>query len=280
VSKWPLDAYLRVERLPTLWCPGCGIGIVVKALIMAIDSAKLDPDKIVLVSGIGCTGRAPGYLKFDSFHATHGRAIPLATGVKLTNPELKVVVISGDGDLFSIGGNHIIHAARRNIDMLVLCVNNFVYGLTGGQVAPTTPTGAKTKTTPLGNLEQPFNLVSIVATAGATFVARWTVIHVPQLKKSIEKALKRRGFSFIEIVAPCPTHFCRANNISPIEALERLQKVSEIKNGLDPREATLDFGSKIVCGEFVDEEREEYTTLIYSLIKERSGKDVRNVVSA
>ena len=201
-EKHPLDAYLRVDRLPLLWCPGCGSGLIVNCFLRGLLKSELILDKVAVVSGIGCAGRAAGYIKLDSFHTTHGRAIPFATGLKLANPELKVVVFSGDGDLFAIGGNHLIHAARRNIDITVLCVNNFNYGMTGGQFGPTTPLTARTNTSRQGNIEQPFNIPYLAAASGAVYIARWTTAHVYQLEKAITEALLKKGFSLVEIISP------------------------------------------------------------------------------
>ena len=163
MPEHPYDPLLRTARIPHVWCPGCGIGTAMSSFINALNRSELDPEKVAVVSGIGCTGRVAGYVNLDSFHTTHGRAIPFATGLKLARPEMKVVVFSGDGDLISIGGNHFIHAARRNIDMTIICVNNFIYGMTGGQVAPTTPRTAISSTTPGGNLDMPFNLPYLAA---------------------------------------------------------------------------------------------------------------------
>ena len=160
---YPREELLRSDRLPHIWCPECGLGTVVSCFTAALTEAELDLDKVAIVSGIGCSGRVAGYLKLDSFHTTHGRAIPFATGLKMANPSLQVVVISGDGDLVSIGGNHFIHAARRNVDITVICVNNFNYAMTGGQVGPTTPLTAVASTTPYGNYEHPFNLPALAA---------------------------------------------------------------------------------------------------------------------
>ncbi len=195
VKEMQSDRYLRTERMPHIWCPGCGVGTATGGLLRAIDRAELNPDKVSVVSGIGCTGRAAGYIRLDSFHTTHGRALPFATGLKLANPELNVVVFSGDGDIAAIGGNHLIHAARRNIDMTVICVNNFNYGMTGGQMGPTTPMGAWSATSPYGNCERPFNLPYLVSASGATYVARWTVLHLRELDRSIAEALIKPGFS-------------------------------------------------------------------------------------
>jgi len=210
-EKHPLDAYLRMERLPHIWCPGCGLGLILNCFIRSLLKSGLDLDKVVVVSGIGCTGRAAGYIRLDSFHTTHGRAIPFATGLKLANPELKVVVFSGDGDLVAIGGNHFIHAARRNIDMTVVCVNNFIYGMTGGQLGPTTPLTARTTTTRLGNIEEPFNIPYLAAASGAVYVARWTTAQVRRLEKAITEALLKKGFSLVEVISPCPTYYGRMN---------------------------------------------------------------------
>ena len=186
----PLDDLLRTDRIPHIWCPGCGIGTAFSSCLTAMKSSQLDLQKVAMVSGIGCSGRAAGYVKLDSFHTTHGRAIPFATGLKLGNPELNVVVFSGDGDLFAIGGNHFIHAARRNIDLTVVCVNNLNYGMTGGQVAATTPFQAKTPTTPAGNPEPPFNLPLMAYASGASYVARWTILHTRDLLDNITSSFR------------------------------------------------------------------------------------------
>ncbi|MBN1948337.1 MAG: 2-oxoacid:ferredoxin oxidoreductase subunit beta, partial [Candidatus Cloacimonetes bacterium] len=190
----PMEEYLRMDRMPHIWCPSCGLGNIVTAFVKGLKQAELDIDKVALVSGIGCTGRAAGYVRLDSYHTTHGRALPFATGLKLANRDLTVAVISGDGDLFAIGGNHLIHAARRNVDINVICVNNFIYGMTGGQNAPTTPLGAYSSTAPYGNYEQPFNLVGLAAAAGASFVARWTALHMHRLTDTIALMAKKKGF--------------------------------------------------------------------------------------
>jgi 2-oxoglutarate ferredoxin oxidoreductase subunit beta len=252
----PLDGLLRKDRIPHIWCPGCGIGTAFSACLTAIKASGLDLKKVVMISGIGCSGRGAGYVNLDSFHTTHGRAIPFATGMKLANPELTVVVFSGDGDLLAIGGNHFIHAARRNVDITVVCVNNFNYGMTGGQVAATTPFRAKTTTTPVGNPEMPFNMPHLAYAAGATFVARWTILHTRDLTDSVEKALLRRGFSFIEVLSPCPVNFCRRNKQKPLDTLRLYQERTIIKNGADPLELDVDFDRGIVLGTFVDVDRD------------------------
>jgi 2-oxoglutarate ferredoxin oxidoreductase subunit beta len=248
--------YLRQDRLPHIWCAGCGIGPVLGCFLRAIDHSSVNPDKISVVSGIGCTGRVAGYVKLDSFHTTHGRAIPFATGLKLANPELKVIVFSGDGDLVAIGGNHLIHAARRNIDMTVICVNNFNYGMTGGQVGPTASLGARTTTTPYGNFEAPFNLPYLLAASGASYIARWTVLHIRQLERTIAEAIVKPGFSFIEVIGPCPIVYGRLNKQpTGLDSLHYYQEKSIIRNGADPKDANIDHNGSILVGKFVDIDR-------------------------
>jgi 2-oxoglutarate ferredoxin oxidoreductase subunit beta len=252
----PVDCYLRVDRIPHIWCAGCGIGPATGCFVRAIDRARLNPDKISVVSGIGCSGRVAGYIKLDSFHTTHGRALPFATGLKLANPELTVVVFSGDGDLVAIGGNHLIHSARRNIDMTVICINNFNYGMTGGQMGPTTPLDARSTTSPYGNYEYPFNLPYLVAASGATYVARWTVLHLRELERSIAEALTKPGFSFIEVLSPCPTVYGRLNKLpSGLDEMRGYQEKSVIRDGADPRDVELSLNGPIVVGKFIDIER-------------------------
>ncbi len=255
----PYEQFLRMDRIPHIWCPGCGIGTSVNCFIRAIQNANIDYNSLCIVSGIGCTGRVAGYLKFDSFHTTHGRAIPFATGLKLANPKLKVVVYSGDGDLIAIGGNHFIHAARRNVDITILCINNFIYGMTGGQIAPTSPLTAIASTMPYGNYEQPFNLPHLAASCGAVYVARWTVFHVRQLEKAMTEALMKKGFSFVEIVAPCPTLFERKNKLGgSLERYQFYKKNSVVKHGADTKELALSMKSQIIVGKFVDIEKPSY----------------------
>jgi len=251
----PLDSLLRTDRVPHIWCAGCGIGTAFSSCLVAMQASGLDIQKTVMVSGIGCSGRAAGYVKLDSYHTTHGRAIPFATGMKLANPDLNVVVFSGDGDLFAIGGNHFIHAARRNVDITVICVNNLNYGMTGGQAAATTPSMAKTTTTPMGNPEQPFSLPLLAYASGATYVARWTILHTRDLTKSIEEAFLRKGFSFIEVLAPCPTGYGRRNRESPLETLKFYQERSITRNGANPVEVTLDIQKGITVGKFIEVDR-------------------------
>jgi 2-oxoglutarate/2-oxoacid ferredoxin oxidoreductase subunit beta len=248
----PLDDLLRIDRIPHIWCPGCGIGTAFSSCLIAMKESGIDLKKTVMVSGIGCSGRGAGYVNLDSYHTTHGRAIPFATGMKLANPELNVVVFSGDGDLFAIGGNHFIHAARRNVDLTIVCVNNFNYGMTGGQVAATTPHLSKTTTTPMGNPDTPFNLPLMAYASGATYVARWTILHARDLTESIEEAILKRGFSFIEILSPCPINYGRRNKEKPIDTLKTYQEKTIIKNDAHPTELGIDFERGIILGKFVD----------------------------
>lgn len=259
----PAEWVLRTDRLPHIWCPGCGIGTSVAAFSAALKEAQLDIDRLAVVSGIGCTGRVAGYMDCDSFHTTHGRAIPFAVGLHLGNPDLKVVVYSGDGDLVAIGGNHLIHAARRNMDLTVFCVNNFTYGMTGGQAGPTTQEGARTSTTPYGSVEQSFNLPQLLAAAGATYVARWTVLDMGRLRRSMVEALLHRGFAFVEIVSPCPVYYGRRNRLG--EAVDELRYYREntvVDNTAAVEEIEILLGGQVTVGKFVDTTRPTYAELL------------------
>jgi len=262
LQNHPFAKYLRQDRMPHIWCAGCGNGILINSFISALDELSIDLDKVVVVSGIGCIGRAAGYINVDSFHTTHGRAIAFATGVKLANPELKVVVISGDGDLFAIGGNHFIHAARRNVDIKVICANNFNYGMTGGQYSPTTPLESWTTTTPYGSIEHPFNLVHLAAASGAIYVARWTTLQVRRLKNSIKKSLQKEGFSFIEVISPCPTIYDRYNKLgTATDVMRFFKQISQVQHGYDPSKAVIT-KNQIMVGEFMDIEKPSYGRLL------------------
>jgi len=257
--KNPMEGFLRMDRIPHIWCPGCGIGVVVTSFADALRKSKMDLDKVCVVSGIGCTGRVAGYIKLDSFHSTHGRAIPFATGLKLGNPELKVVVFSGDGDIVGIGGNHFIHAARRNMDILVICVNNFNYAMTGGQVAATTPIMANASTAPYGNFEYPFNLPYLAEASGATYVARWTALHLRRVTMSIQEAMAKRGFSFIEVITPCVTLYARRNRLGDgLNLMKYYYEKSEIQHGADTRTLDISYQGKLIVGKFVDKEKPNF----------------------
>lgn len=266
----PMEKYLRTDRLPHIWCSGCGLGTTLSCFTYALDTLQLTDADVGVVSGIGCTGRAAGYLNLDSYHTTHGRAIPFATGLALARPEKKVVVISGDGDLFAIGGNHFIHAARRNINMTVLCVNNFNYGMTGGQFGPTTPIGQRGTTAPYGNFESPFNLPYLAASSGAVYVARWTSLDARRVKEAFVEALQRPGFSFVEVISPCPTNYGRRNRIGEgLDELRYYQENTVIRHGSDPKHADIGPGKEIVVGRFVDTPRPTYLELYNTWVLEK-----------
>jgi 2-oxoglutarate ferredoxin oxidoreductase subunit beta len=274
VVEHPLESLLRMDRIPHIWCSTCGIGTAVTSFAEALKKVDTPLEKICVVSGIGCSGRTAGYVKLDSFHSTHGRAIPFATGLKLSNPELKVVVFSGDGDLIGIGGNHFIHAARRNMDIVVLCINNFIYAMTGGQVAATTPLTANTSTSPYGNFEQPFNLPHLAASCGAVYVARWTALDVRRLAKSIGEALNKKGFSFIEIICPCSTLYARRNKLGDgLSLMKFYHDNCVIKHGADTRELDIEFQKKIIVGKFIDRERptflQSYNRWLKQVLKDK-----------
>ncbi|HOB06767.1 MAG TPA: thiamine pyrophosphate-dependent enzyme [Methanoculleus sp.] len=208
--------WLREDRLPHIYCSGCGNGTVINCTLAAVDEVGWRRDETVFISGIGCSSRAPGYINTDSLHTTHGRALAFATGVKLARPDLKVVVFTGDGDLAAIGGNHFIHACRRNVDMTVVCMNNQIYGMTGGQGSPTTPPGAISTTTPYGASEPAFDLADLAIAAGANYVARWTSYHVTELTKAIATGLQTPGLAFIEVRTQCPTNYGRSNRLREV----------------------------------------------------------------
>lgn len=219
------DKYFRQNRLPHLWCPGCGNGIVMKAIVQAIEKKNLDQDKTIIVSGIGCSSRASGYMNFDTLHTAHGRAIPFATGIKLANPELNVIVITGDGDCTAIGGNHFIHGCRRNVDLTVILFNNNIYGMTGGQASPLTPLTKKATTAPYGSIDRPFDPCDLARAAGATYVARSTAFHVQHLTDMVAQGMDNDGFSFIEAITQCPISYGRKNKLG--DAPEMLKWMSE-----------------------------------------------------
>ncbi len=259
----PIDRLLRADRLPHILCSGCGIGTVIHGYAWAIAASGVDEDRHVCVSGIGCSGRAAGYVNVDSYHTTHGRAVPFALGIAVHRPELKVTVISGDGDLAAIGGNHLINAARRNVNLNVICINNFNFGMTGGQVGPTTPVGARGTTAPGGATEQPFNLPYLAKATGAVFVARWTILHVREFQQALSRAMQKDGFCFIEVLAPCPTSFGRANRIGDgLHEVEIYRERCRVANGARNLEDLdidlLDETKSITVGNFVDVERRPF----------------------
>jgi 2-oxoglutarate ferredoxin oxidoreductase subunit beta len=257
----PLRKYMRSHVRRTATCPGCGNGIVTQAILQAIHELELCLDDFVFVSGIGCSAWIPSPLfSADTLHTTHGRPVAFATGVKLGLPDKHVMVVSGDGDLIAIGGNHLIHAARRNIDLTVILVNNGIYGMTGGQVAPTTPRGTATITSPYGSLEHAFDISSMIAAAGAPFVARWTTYHPRQMTRAIKKGIQKKGFSLIEAVSQCPVQYGRASKLgSAVNILtyfkENSVKIEAIRNKEEGSQE-----GKIVVGEFADLDKAELSS--------------------
>lgn len=254
------EKYLREEMYPSIFCVGCGVGGVLNWTLRALDDLNWDIGRTVFLSGIGCSSRLPGYIKADGLHATHGRAIAFATGVKVANPDLNVIVFTGDGDCAGIGGNHFIHAARRNLDITTICLNNFNYGMTGGQVSPTTPERSYTTTSPYGNPEYPFDLSKLAAGAGAPYVARWTMGYPHETTNAIKKGLTRKGFSFIELLVPCPTGYGRKNiSRNPLEEWEAYKKMCILKGDyLRLSREQRKQEKRIIIGELVNEERPPY----------------------
>ncbi|MDG6257176.1 MAG: thiamine pyrophosphate-dependent enzyme [Methanomicrobiaceae archaeon] len=252
------EDWFREDRLPHIYCTGCGNGTVINCTLEAVEQMGWTVDDTVFISGIGCSSRAPGYIKTDSLHTTHGRALAFATGVKLANPRLHVVVFTGDGDLAAIGGNHFIHACRRNIDLTVVCMNNMIYGMTGGQGSPCTPVGAISTTTPYGAAEPVFDLSELAVTAGANYVARWTSYHVRELTKAVQAGLETPGFSFIEALTQCPTAYGRRNKLRQVSDMVQylrtsvilVQKIQRMRERGEPVPE-----DKIPVGEFVRRNR-------------------------
>ncbi len=264
----PVRTYLRRhKKLPTVWCPGCGLGIIQGAILSAIAQLGLDRNRIVFMSGIGCTGRMPTYLDFNTLHVTHGRAIPAATGIKLANPELTVFVVMGDGDATAIGGNHLIHAARRNIDINAIIVNNYIYGMTGGQYSPTTPVGSKASTAPHGHIEPPFDISALVAAAGATYVARTTAYHSPRITDYVKQAVANPGFSVVEIMSNCHTTYGRRNKLrTPIAMMRWLKDHAVNKKKWETLDEAERPEGAFPVGVFASETRPEYTAVYQQLI--------------
>ena len=228
------DEYLRTDKMPTLWCWGCGDGVILKALIRAIDKLGWNMDDVCVVSGIGCSGRFSSYINCNTVHTTHGRTLPYATGIKMANPNKKVIVVGGDGDGLAIGGNHTIHAARRNIDLTYILINNFIYGLTNSQTSPTTPKGMWTATMERGNIDPTFDSCKLVEAAGASFVARETMIDPKKLERTLVKALEHKGFSYLEVFSNCHVNLGRKNKMaSATSNLEWIDSISVAKTKFD-----------------------------------------------
>ena len=265
------DHYLRMNRMPHIFCPGCGHGIAMQSIIRAIDDLEMDKDNTVVVSGIGCSSRIPGYLDFNTLHTTHGRAIAFATGVKMVKPELNVLIVSGDGDATAIGGNHFIHACRRNINITLFLLNNNIYGMTGGQSSPTTFSGSKSTTAPYGHMEPEFDISGLAKAAGASFVARATCYHATQMTSLMKKAIKNDGFSVVEVLSDCPTYFGRKNRMpDPVDMLkwqnECTYTTADAKR-LDPEELE----GRYLRGVIHNEPRPEYTQMYQDVIRRAGG---------
>ncbi len=261
-----LERYLRMDRFPHMWCPGCGNGIVLGCMLRAIKKLDLEQDRTVIVGGIGCSSRAVGYLDFNTLHTTHGRALAYATGIKLARPELNVIVVSGDGDLTAIGGNHFIHAARRNIDLTLVLFNNSIYGMTGGQYSPLTPAGKKATTAPYGTIETGFDASELAGAAGATFVGRGTTYHTELLTGLIVKGIQNKGFSLVEAITACPTAFGRRNKMKSGTEMLLWQKENAVHINRAGRLSPEELDGKIVIGELHRHEAPEYTELYDKLI--------------
>ncbi|SFR05711.1 2-oxoacid:ferredoxin oxidoreductase subunit beta [Desulfoscipio geothermicus] len=263
-----LQGYLRLDRFPHMWCPGCGNGIVLGCLLRAIKKLELDQDRTVIVGGIGCSSRAVGYLDFNTLHTTHGRALAFATGIKLARPELHVIVITGDGDATAIGGNHFIHAARRNIDLTVVLFNNNIYGMTGGQYSPLTPGGKKATTAPYGTIEHNFDVAELARSAGATYVGRSTTYHSNLLANLIAAGIENKGFSLVEAITACPTAYGRRNKMRSGAEMLLWQKENAVHVKKTERMAPAELAGKIVIGELHKREAPEYTAMYEQLIAE------------
>ncbi|MFP4458661.1 MAG: 2-oxoacid:ferredoxin oxidoreductase subunit beta [Candidatus Zixiibacteriota bacterium] len=265
-----IHGYLRQnKKFPAVWCPGCGAGAIMNAILRTVKKLEWDKNDIVMVSGIGCSSRMPTYVDFNTLHTTHGRAIPYATGIKLSKPKLNVIVITGDGDGLAIGGNHFIHACRRNIDLTVVVVNNWIYGMTGGQVSPTTPEGKFAHTAPYGSIDPPFDISKMAAASGASFVARSTVYSVVQMTKHIEGGMRHNGLSIVEVMSPCPELFGRLNNqrsaVCQLEYLKDKQVPLAKWNKMKPEERK---EGQFPVGIFVHEERPEYCTSYFKMARQ------------
>ena len=269
--------YMRPEHLPQSWCPGCGNGIIMRDVAQAIENLGLSRNQTVIVSGIGCSSRAAGYMDFNTIHTTHGRAIAFATGIKLANPELEVIVIAGDGDISAIGGNHLIHAARRNIGLTVVVMNNSTYGMTGGQYSPTTPTGAYGTTAPYGNLDRSFDIAGLAYGAGASYAARGSAYHVQQTIALIQDGIRNKGFSIIDVASICPTYYGRKNKKGDAVEMMKWQKdhavTVEQAAKMDPEQLK----DKLVIGLLHHAQYPEFTykydMLIQRLAREREANE-------
>lgn len=276
VNKDIISQYIRKEMFPHIWCPGCGNGIVLGALIRAIHNTGWTKDEIAMVSGIGCSSRITGYVDFNTMNTTHGRALAFATGIKMANPKLKVIAVMGDGDCTAIGGNHFIHTARRNIDITAIIINNMIYGMTGGQYSPMTPTGKYGSTAPYGNIDQNFDISSLAATAGASYVARGSINNAKQAIRLMTKALNKKGFSVVEMISDCPISYGKMNKLrTPIKMMEWIKSISVPRKTWE-KLSVEEKKEKIAMGEFLDINIPEYTERyqeISALAQQKGGEN-------
>ena len=259
--------YMRPEHLPQIWCAGCGNGIIMRDVAQAIENLGLSRNQTVIVSGIGCSSRAAGYMDFNTIHTTHGRAIAFATGIKLANPELEVIVLAGDGDIAAIGGNHLIHAARRNIGLTEVVMNNNIYGMTGGQYSPTTPTGDFGTTAPYGNLDRSFDIAGLAYGAGASYAARGSAYHVQQTIQLIQDGIRNKGFSIIDVMSICPTYFGRKNKKGSAVDMMRWQKEHGISVEQAAKLSDEELRDKLVIGLLHHVQYPEFTYKYDELIR-------------
>lgn len=264
--------YLRLSKVPHIWCPGCGTGIVNSAVIRAIDRLNYKKDEVMLITGIGCSARSNAIWDFNSFQTTHGRALSFATGFKLVRPDLKVIVITGDGDGAGIGGNHLIHTARRNLDMTVILINNSIYGMTGGQYSPLTPQGSYATTAPFGTAEESFDICKLVEAAGASYVARSTAYHAVLLEQLIAEALEHPGFSFVEAISQCPIGFGRRNKMKTASEMLLWQKDHAVTVKAAAKLEPQQLEEKFLIGRLVKKEKKEYTAEYQKLIERAKQK--------
>jgi len=265
--------YLRPDKkFPHMWCPGCGIGIVMGALVRAIENTELTKDEIVLVSGIGCSGRISTYLDFNTLHTTHGRALTFSTGIKLANPELTVITVMGDGDATAIGGNHLIHACRRNIDITSIIINNNIYGMTGGQYSPTTPMERKASTAQYGNIEKPFDICKLVEACGATFVARGTAFHAKMLDALMLRALNHDGFSVVEAMSQCPVQYGRRNKLGTPMDMMQWFKDNSVSSPVFDKIPPDEVDEQFPVGVLVNKKEKDYIDRYRDIVKKAGGE--------
>ena len=264
------------KKFPHVWCPGCGLGILLGSLLRALAGSGLSKNEVALVSGIGCSGRLPVYVDVGSVHTTHGRALTFATGIKLAKPEMNVITVMGDGDATAIGGNHLIHAARRNLDITAIIVNNHTYGMTGGQYSPTTPLGAKAATAVYGHVEPPFDISNLTITAGAAFVGRSTVFHVTQLERIIGQAVAKSGFSVVEVLSPCPTNYGRQNRLGTQVDMMKTYKKQAVRVERWEKMSDKERAGRYPIGVLADRDlplyREQYAKVCQAAAKAREGR--------